>query len=77
MFSTNSSLGKKIIMETFTGVFNVQEEVGERGAYISAFNVQPDVAIVLEGTICADMPNISKDFKSYRNRKRTCYFYNG
>lgn len=39
-------------------VFNVQEEVGDRGAYISSFNVQPDLAIVLEGTICADMPNI-------------------
>ncbi|KAJ49471.1 endoglucanase [Clostridium tetanomorphum] len=40
------------------GVFNVQEEVGERGAYISSFNIKPDIAIVLEGTICADMPNI-------------------
>lgn len=46
------------------GVFNVQEEVGERGAYISAFNLQPDIAIVLEGTICADMPNVSKDLRA-------------
>ena len=42
-------------------VFNVQEQGGERGAYVSAFNVKPDVAIVLEGTICADMCNISKE----------------
>lgn len=40
------------------GVFNVQEEVGERGAYISAYNIQPDIGIAVEGTICADMPNI-------------------
>lgn len=40
------------------GVFNVQEEVGERGAYTSAFRIQPDIGIVLEGTICADMSNV-------------------
>lgn len=46
------------------GIFNVQEEVGSRGANISAFNVQPDLAIVLEGTICADMPNIPDNKKA-------------
>ncbi|MBZ9621377.1 M42 family metallopeptidase [Clostridium sp. FP2] len=40
--------------------FNVQEEVGERGAYVSAFNIQPDIGVALEGTICADMPGIPK-----------------
>lgn len=40
--------------------FNVQEEVGERGTYVSAFNIQPDIAVALEGTICADMPSIQK-----------------
>lgn len=40
------------------GVFNVQEEVGERGAYVAAYGVKPNIGIVLEGTICADMPNI-------------------
>ncbi|MBZ9632795.1 M42 family metallopeptidase [Clostridium sp. FP1] len=40
--------------------FNVQEEVGERGAYVSAFNIQPDIGVALEGTICADMPDIPK-----------------
>ncbi|AAK78197.1 endoglucanase [Clostridium acetobutylicum] len=39
-------------------VFNVQEEVGERGAYVSAFQVRPDIGIALEGTVCADMPNV-------------------
>jgi putative aminopeptidase FrvX len=42
------------------GVFNVQEEVGERGAFVSAFNLNADIGIVLEGTICADMPSVPK-----------------
>ena len=40
------------------GVFNVQEEIGDRGAFVAAYNVKPDIGIVLEGTICADMPGI-------------------
>lgn len=36
--------------------FTVQEEVGLRGATVAAFALQPDAAIVLEGTICADLP---------------------
>jgi len=42
------------------GVFNVQEEVGERGAFASAYGIKPDIGIALEGTICADMPNVPK-----------------
>ena len=42
------------------GVFNVQEEVGERGAFVAAYGVKPDIGIALEGTICADMPNVPK-----------------
>jgi len=38
------------------GVFTVQEEVGLRGAHVAAYSVDPDVAIVLEGTICNDLP---------------------
>lgn len=38
------------------GVFTVQEEIGLRGARVAAFAVQPDVAIVLEGTIADDLP---------------------
>lgn len=37
-------------------VFTVQEEVGLRGARVAAYAVEPDVAFVLEGTICDDMP---------------------
>ncbi|MGI6367734.1 MAG: M42 family metallopeptidase [Anaerolineae bacterium] len=38
------------------GVFTTQEEVGMRGAGVAARRIQPDVAIVLEGTICDDLP---------------------
>lgn len=48
------------------GVFNVQEAVGERGAYVSSFNIKPDIGIVLEGTICADSPNIPKHLNATR-----------
>ncbi|SFB21829.1 M42 family metallopeptidase [Clostridium frigidicarnis] len=42
------------------GVFTVQEEIGDRGAYVSAYNIMPDIGIALEGTICADMPSVPK-----------------
>ncbi|MHB8063541.1 MAG: M42 family metallopeptidase [Ruminiclostridium sp.] len=38
--------------------FTVQEEVGLRGAQVAAYNVMPDVAFVIEGTTCADVPNV-------------------
>lgn len=37
-------------------VFTVQEEVGLRGARVAAYAIEPDVAFVLEGTVCDDMP---------------------
>jgi len=37
-------------------VFTVQEEIGARGARVAAHAIAPDVAFVLEGTICDDMP---------------------
>jgi putative aminopeptidase FrvX len=37
-------------------VFTVQEEVGLRGAGVAAHAVKPDMAFVLEGTICDDLP---------------------
>lgn len=46
------------------GVFNVQEEVGERGAFVAAYGVKPDIGIALEGTICADMPNVPKHLRA-------------
>jgi endoglucanase len=37
-------------------VFTVQEEVGLRGARVAAYSVEPDCAIILEGTIADDLP---------------------
>lgn len=36
-------------------VFTVQEEVGLRGAQVAAFNIKPDIALVVEGTTCSDI----------------------
>ena len=39
-------------------VFNVQEEIGLRGSTVSAFSVQPDIAVVLEATTAADIDGV-------------------
>ncbi|MCU0519614.1 MAG: M20/M25/M40 family metallo-hydrolase [Anaerolineae bacterium] len=44
-----------------TGAFTVQEEVGLRGARVAAYSVDPDVAIVLEGTLADDLPKVEPD----------------
>jgi len=38
--------------------FTVQEEVGLRGAEVAANHVKPDMALVVEGTTCADVPDV-------------------
>lgn len=38
-------------------VFTVQEEIGLRGAAVAAQTLQPDFALVLEGTTAQDTPN--------------------
>ncbi len=39
----------------------VQEEVGCRGAGPAAFEVEPDIAIALDTTLCCDTPGIPED----------------
>ncbi|WP_077367596.1 M42 family metallopeptidase [Anaerosalibacter sp. Marseille-P3206] len=41
---------------SFYGVFTVMEEVGLVGAGPAAYSVEPDISIILEGTLCADTP---------------------
>ena len=48
----------------FYGVFTVMEEVGLRGAETAAYQLEPDLGIVLEGTVCADMPEVNDQDKS-------------
>ena len=43
------------------GAFTVQEEVGTRGAGVVAFSVEPEIAIIIEGTTCADFAKEEKD----------------
>lgn len=45
--------------------FSVQEEVGLRGAKVSAYSIAPDCAIVIDGTTAADLSEVSED-------KRVC-----
>jgi putative aminopeptidase FrvX len=44
------------------GAFTIQEEVGLRGAGMVAYAIEPEIAIIIEGTTCAD---IAKDEKDY------------
>jgi putative aminopeptidase FrvX len=41
--------------------FTVQEEVGLRGARVAAQRIQPDIAFVLETTVCHDLPEADPD----------------
>lgn len=43
---------------TFYAVFTVMEEVGLVGAGPAAYEINPDIAIILEGTVCYDMPKL-------------------
>ncbi|MCI6991249.1 MAG: M42 family peptidase, partial [Clostridiales bacterium] len=55
-------LQEPLPMDT-TFVFTVQEEVGTRGAFGAAFSVKPDIALVLEGTTAADLPDMDSHKK--------------
>lgn len=41
-----------------TFAFTAQEEVGTRGAFGAAFSVTPEIALVLETTTAADLPDV-------------------
>lgn len=51
-------------------VFNVQEEIGLRGSTVSAFSVQPDIAVVLEATTASDIDGVFGE-------KKVCSLGNG
>ena len=46
--------------------FVVGEEVGLRGARTAAYQIEPDLAIALEGTIGADMPGVPEESQPVR-----------
>ncbi|MCS4542319.1 MAG: M42 family metallopeptidase, partial [Euryarchaeota archaeon] len=43
---------------TIYAVGNVQEEIGLRGATVSAFKLNPDLAIIIDTTTAADFPSL-------------------
>jgi len=51
-------------------VFNVQEEIGLRGARVSAYSVAPDFAVVLEATTASDIDGVG-------GAKKVCSLGNG
>lgn len=50
----------------FCASFSVQEEVGLRGAKVAAFTVEPDAAIVIDGTTAADISGVADSKKVCR-----------
>lgn len=55
-------LRKKINIDFYV-TFTVMEEVGLIGAKTVAYNIEPDLAIILEGTISADLPEVDDHSK--------------
>ena len=45
----------------FYASFSVQEEIGTRGAKVASFAVNPDCAIILEGTTASDIAGVPED----------------
>lgn len=52
------NLIKEVKDISFYAVFTVMEEIGLVGAGPAAYEVNPDISIVLEGTLCYDMPKL-------------------
>ncbi len=52
---------KEYAQYDFYASFSVQEEVGLRGARVTAFAINPDSAIVLEGTTAADISGVAEE----------------
>ncbi|MHA1450194.1 MAG: M42 family metallopeptidase [Candidatus Hodarchaeales archaeon] len=51
-------LEKKDLKHEIVVNFAVQEEVGLRGGRTGAYSLNPDLAVVLENTVAADMPGV-------------------
>ncbi|MBR5155806.1 MAG: M42 family metallopeptidase [Clostridia bacterium] len=43
--------------------FTVQEEVGLRGARVASRGINPDYAVVIEGTTCNDLPGVEANLR--------------
>lgn len=56
LIETLKSLKEKAVPYDIYGVFTVQEEVGLRGANVSALDIKPDFGFGLDTTIAYDLP---------------------
>lgn len=52
---------KKSYDLSLIAAFTVQEEVGLRGAKVAAYHLNPDFAIVVEGTVSAEIAHLEKE----------------
>ncbi len=59
LIKTLEALQGKDLDITVAAAFVVAEEVGLRGAQTAAYQIDPDLAIALEGTVAADVPGIA------------------
>lgn len=66
MIETASRLADKDLDIDIVFSFVIGEEVGLRGAHTSAYQIDPDLAIALEGTIGADMPGVPQSGQPVR-----------
>lgn len=63
------NLIKEVKDISFYAVFTVMEEIGLVGAGPAAYEVNPDISLVLEGTLCYDMPKLDTHLvPTYLNR---------
>jgi len=58
------------VAATIQAVGTVQEEVGLKGARTSAFDLDPDVALISEVTIPGDHPGVTKERRHHRRHRR-------
>jgi len=66
MIETARRLAKSDLKVNLVLSFVVGEEVGLRGARTAAYQVDPDLALALEGTIGADMPGVPEENQPVR-----------
>lgn len=80
IIETMKNLAKTKLETNVYGVADVQEEVGCRGAQVSAYRIAPDMAIAVDITLAGDIPGIAdKDqvtkvgggHKSHGRRRRS------
>lgn len=57
LLRTLKALKKKQHHVDIYAVFTTQEEIGVRGAIVSAFGVEPDIGVALDVTLACDMPD--------------------